>query len=147
METKVIDPKIFAFVELTTTHNRIHNDVEKVMPAFMEEAQQLEISGPMEFVYFDATEDKDKEYQLRIAYPVKEEKQLKGITFENGGIFQCLTHELKGAISGLGEAYHKVFDEIFAKQLKPSNQIREVYHQFTTMEADDNFTEIQIGLN
>lgn len=148
METKVIDSKIYAFVELKTTLNKLHDDVEKVADKFIANAtQKLELVGPMEFIYFDATEDKDKEFTLRLAFPVSQEKEVNGINFERAGNFKCASHEHAGSVSDLHPVYDKFFGEIISQNLKPTNQVREVYHQFTTMEASDNLTEIQIGLN
>ena len=148
MESTIINAKTLAYVELKTTHNRLHDDVEKAAGDFMATAtQKLKVTGPMEFLYFGATGDMDAEYTLRIAYPVQEKTEAEGIKFASTEQFKCYSYNHKGTLSKLGSVYDKLFGEILAKQWVPASEIREVYHVYQGMEAPENLTEIQIGLN
>lgn len=150
METKVVQPKIFLYSEGKTTLKQIHEYANEAVEALMKEsaAAGLEAAGPLEFIYFGATADEEKEFTLQIALPVKEEKPVNGeFRIKRSNPFKCLSYVYKGDVSEIGCAYESLFQEIAAKQLQPDDEIREVYMQWEHLTSENNLTEIQVGIN
>ena len=150
METKVVSPKTFIYNEGTTTLRKIMDYSKIYVDALLKKMDEagLEAAGPMEFIYFGACSDPDKEFTLQIAVPVKEEKPVgKGYNYKKAEPFKCFTYEHKGEITDLHDAYEKAFGEVYARQLEPNNEIREVYKVYENLSSPNNLTEIQIGVN
>lgn len=150
LETTVVAPKLFLYHEGTTTLRQIHAYADAVVAALMKEAAEagLEEAGALEFFYFDATADEEKEFTLQVALPVKEEKMVGNrFKFKKTGPFSCVSFLFKGDVSEIGSAYESLYGQISAKQLQPTNEIREVYRQWEHPTSENNLTEIQIGIN
>lgn len=150
MEKKIVPSKNYFAVVTTTTLNKIQEvaarETDKLIAGLSE--LQLEPVGPMEFIYFDCTEDREKEFTLEIALPVKETNaQLpKEFSFKKHPAFQCVSYVHKGGLTNLHEVYEKLFTDMWDNSQTPTNQIREVYVNYTDAFSVDNITEIQIGL-
>jgi predicted transcriptional regulator YdeE len=150
MEKKFIPAKKYFAFTTRTTLNKIQSvaitEADKLIGNL--EALQLEPIGPMEFIYFDCTADREKEFTLEIAMPVKEVKENipVGYSFVTHEDFKCVSHVHKGELTKLHDVYEEIFSEIWNKSLKPTNQIREVYTKYFDTFSADNITEIQIGL-
>lgn len=150
MQTKHISPKKYFCFMGQTTLNKISAFASPEIDPLMEEAHKLglEPSGPLEFIYFDATDDKDKPFTLWIALPVKNEIPVSNskYSFKTTDDFKCFSHIHKGDISQVYQVYDKIFAELFSKGVKPTNQIREVYENWESVVSPENITEIQIGI-
>lgn len=109
---------------------------------------QLEINGPLEFIYFDAGADMEKEFLLEIALPVKETKLDMPLNYslKKHEDFKCLSYIHKGDLTQLYSVYEKLYADMWNNSQRPTNQIREVYTKFVDMSSAENVTEIQIGL-
>ncbi len=150
METKVVSAKTFLYNEGTTTLRKITDYSKTYVDALLKEMEKagLKAEGPMEFIYFGACSDPDKEFTLQIAVPVEEEKPVgEGYKFKKAEPFKCMAYEHKGDIADLHDAYEKTFEAVFAQQLQPNNEVREVYKVYENLTSPDNLTEIQIGVN
>lgn len=150
MQTKVVEPKTFFYAEGKTSLRHIHEYSNEVIPALMKESERagVQITGPMEFIYFGACADMDKEFTLQIALPVKEEKEVsKEYGFKQSVPFKCISHEYKGDVSKMGTAYENLFQQLFSHQLQPNDEVREVYAKWEHLTSANNITEIQIGVN
>jgi predicted transcriptional regulator YdeE len=150
MQTKMVPAKkYFCFVGQTTLNNITEIAGKEVDPLFEEAAKLgLQQTGPLEFIYFDATEDKNKPFTLWIALPISHEKPLQNsnYTIHDSGDFKCFAHVHQGDLSDLYSVYDKIFGELFSRGLKPGNQIREVYEVYENLVSEKNITEIQIGI-
>ena len=141
METKVVNPKTYFYKEGTTTLNKIHEYADTVVPEVIQEMQKagIEEAGPMEFLYYGATNDMDKEFTLRIAVPVKEEKPCSdGFHFKKTNDFKCVSSEYKGDVSKMFPVYEQMYQHLATKQLQPNDEIREVYIQWENPASDKN---------
>lgn len=150
LETKVVAPKLLLYSEGKTTLRQIHSYANEAVAALMEEAAKagLEAAGALEFIYFGATADEEKEFTLQLALPVNEEKEVgEGFQFRKTAPFTCVSYVYKGDVSEIGCAYESLYGQIAAKQLQPTNEIREVYRQWEHLTSSNNLTEIQIGIN
>lgn len=108
----------------------------------------IEATGPLEFVYLGATNDPEQEFTLQIAIPVKEEKEVSnGYSFKKADAFKCISYDYKGDVNQMMPVYENLFQKVFAAQLEPSNEVREVYKHWEHPTSENNITEIQIGVN
>jgi effector-binding domain-containing protein len=150
MEQIAIQPKLYFYLEGKTTLNQLpeYGDIH-VDKVYEEVARTgLEKTGPIEFIYYGATEDKNKEFTLQIAIPVKEpKKDIKAdFHFRTASDFKCLAHTYKGSFMEFEKVYENLFEYVWDNSLKPTDEVREVYHSFVSPDSPDNVTEIQIGL-
>lgn len=60
--------------------------------------------------------------------------------------FKYVSKQLIGDLNKIDTFYQNFMGEIFANDIKMTNQIREVYHVHETKESPNNLTEIQIGI-
>ena len=67
-----------------TTLNKIHQVAEHLTGSLMADVEKLGIApaGPLEFIYFSATGDMDKEFTLKIALPVSSDASTNESSFE-----------------------------------------------------------------
>lgn len=116
----------------------------------MEEAKNagIEPEGPMEFIYFGASDDVDKEFTLQVGLPVTDKKPCsKNFNFKNTSPFKCVSYQYKGDVSKMFDVYSVLFAKIYQKQYKPIDEVREVYINWEHLTSESNLTEIQIGIN
>jgi len=150
MEKKFIPAKKYFAIRTVTTLNEIQKVAMKETDHLKDQIKKmdLEVVGPMEFIYFDCTEDKNKEFTLEIALPIKEVKGEipSGYSLVLHEPFNCIVHEHKGDVSDLFSVYDKIFSEMWNNSLRPTNQVREVYKKYFDPFSEDNITEIQVGL-
>lgn len=150
METKVINPKTLIYYEGKTSLKNIVNYSNSAIEELMKEVTSsgIEINGPMEFIYFGATDDLEKEFTLQIGLPVKEKKTVgKKFNFKETSPFKCVSYQYKGDVSKMFEVYSNLYQQINQKQLQPLDEIREVYLKWEHLTSENNITEIQIGIN
>lgn len=150
MEKKVVSPKTFLYHEGRTTLKQIHSYANSRVYDFYEELKNsaLEPDGPLEFIYFGATDDPEKEFTLQIAMPVKEEKPVSnGYRFKKSAPFNCVSHLYKGNVHEMMPVYENLYQQISTNKLQPVDEIREVYQHWVEPTSPENITEIQIGIN
>lgn len=151
METKHIQSQVYFCLKMTTTLNTIHETAGPEVDVVYAEALnlQLEKTGPMEFIYFDCSNDRDKSFKLYIALPVKEMLPLNGnkYSYHEANSFDCTTDIHSGNIFQIGETYDELFKELYKNGIQPTNQVREVYSHFVEMDSPENITEIQVGIH
>ncbi len=150
MEIKTIQSKQYFCFEGTTTLNEIMGVADKEVDFLYQEAQRLGIeqAGPLEFIYFDCTSDRDKPFSLEICMPIATEKEVASDKHEvhHFGDFKCVSYLHEGDLVSLGEVYGQLYGSIQAQGHKPTNQIREVYVKWENPDSPANLTEIQIGI-
>ena len=149
MEQVMLAPKLYFYLEgKTSLKNIMEYAAAKVQLANAEaERMNMEKTGPMEFIYFGATYDLEKEITLQIGFPVKSEKPIEnGFRFRKSQDFKCLTNTYKGEMANSGNKYESLFEYMWDNSIKSSNEIREVYRCFEFPDSPNNVTEIQIGL-
>lgn len=149
MEKISVSPKLYFYVEAKTTLNHVKEFAEKQAHEVFQEAAKagLEKTGPLEFIYFNASMDREQEVTLQVALPVKEAKQTdEHFHYRKATNFPCLSHRHRGAIRQIDQVYDELFEHIWNQSIKINNEIREVHHTFEGVESSNNLTEIQIGL-
>jgi predicted transcriptional regulator YdeE len=149
LSTKEVAPKILFYSEGTTTLKKINEYVNPVVEALLEEVKQsgLEPVGPMEFIYLNVNGDPDNLFTLQIALPVKEQKLVSnGFLFRQTEAFKCVSHDYKGDVTQMHPVYDRLFQQMYASELKHNHEVREVYKQWEHPASPNNITEIQIGI-
>lgn len=150
MQIKTIQPQNYFCYTTKTTLNQINEVASREVEALYAQAQKLDLEpqGPLEFIYFDCTNDKDKEFTLEIALPVKDNGRADGkYQMKNFGIFKCMSYVHKGSLEDLYEVYDSIFENLHKEGQKPGNQVREVYLDYKSMDSADNVTEVLVGIN
>lgn len=151
MEIKNVDPKTVFFYAGSATLKTISEIANREIPKLMEAAQKLQIKevAPMEFHYYGCAENPETEFDMEIAMVV--EKPLHDYRgsyhFKTTSPFKCAVTLHKGALNKLGDTYNQFMPEIFKSGHQPSDENREVYTVYETMDSENNITEIQVGLN
>lgn len=151
MNTKNVAPKKYFFYSEKTTLRELNDVANKEVKPIMEAVEELGLQpvGPMEFIYFDCTEEMDKEFTLEIAIPVADQKPYSGgkYAFKEAEEFKCISQTHHGDLAKLPEVYDTMFKKISADNVKVTNEIREVYKHYEVNSSANNVTEIQVGLN
>lgn len=150
MDKKLVPSKNYFIFSTYTTLNKLHDLATAEVDKLFAKAGELGLqqTGPLEFIYFDCTNDRDKEFLLEIALPVASisDKVVAGYSFRKHEDFNCVSYIHKGEMEKLPGVYEKLYTEIWNNSIRPGNQIREVYSVFTDSNSPDNITEIQIGI-
>lgn len=141
--------KAFCFTTTTTLHQLDSVLNVEVMNLYQElQKAGIEPQGPMEFIYIDCTDDKDKEFTLMLTQPYENDIEINTEKYKTKELsdFKYVSKQLKGDLNKIDTFYQNFMGEIFANDIKMTNQIREVYHVHETKESPNNLTEIQIGI-
>ncbi len=151
MQIKTIQPMHVICFETETTMQTLLKYVRVVAQKLYADTAKnnLEVTGPVYWVYQGADGQPDTPFLLTIALPVTAGGSLsEGSEFKlkTLGTFLCLTQQHTGDWGKLGETYGSLMTEIQAKNLQMSGLIREIYLNMDFENPDRNITEVQIGL-
>lgn len=151
MEQKAVQPKKVLVASTKTTLNKITKESIPLVDTLMADVQRWGITpdGPLEFIYYGATGDMDKEFDLEIALPVVVNQALEATQFpvKETNEIKCMTHIHKGSLETIMTTYDELFKELEWNKIQPTNEIRGVYLNWVDFSSDENITEIQIGIN
>ncbi len=151
MNIKTVPSKLYFCHSQKTTLNKVSQYVPNEVEKLYHTANNLglDTTPPLEFIYYGATADRDHEFILNIGLPVKTSHALPADSpykFKNAQEFKSYSYLYEGNMEGLVKEYDLIFQKLFSDGLQPTQEIREVYQKFTTSEAKDNLTEVQIGI-
>lgn len=108
--------------------------------------EQLEITGPVYWVYYGMDGNPTTTFKLEIGLPVNKCKQLDGsLLCKELSAGNFLVHTLRGAWSLLPETYAMLFAELAKQGLSHNGICREAYLYIDFNNPDNNITEIQVG--
>ncbi|TDE10025.1 GyrI-like domain-containing protein [Dyadobacter psychrotolerans] len=151
MQIRTIQPmQIFCF-ETETTLKDISQYIRVIARQLYSEAvkNELEITGPVYWIYDGADGQPDTKFRLTIALPISQNKTLitnSDFKIKTLDAFRCMSHRHEGCWKSLGEAYGLLIFEIQVKDPEMSGQNREIYLNMDFENPDANITEVQIGL-
>ncbi|KQS32639.1 hypothetical protein [Dyadobacter sp. Leaf189] len=150
MQLKTIYPLHVLYFETETSLNALAEFVRVVARRLYSDAVQndLEITGPVFWIYEGADGNPETVFKLTIALPVSPSAPLTDSEFRLKLLepFQCISHELQGEWSGLGSVYGQIFSELGTKNKIPSGQNREIYIHMDFENPAGNITEVQVGI-
>lgn len=151
MELKKILPMQVLCFETRTTLNEMLQYVRVVAYKMYQAAVQneLEITGPVYWVYEGMNGSPETVFSLTIALPVTfKNKELNSADFKLKKLetFNCASEQHLGDWSKLGETYDYLIPAIISNGLTMSGQNREIYLNMDFENPKANITEIQIGI-
>lgn len=151
METKSIQPMHVLCFETETTMQDMLQYVRVVAHRIYKDAikHELELTGPVYWIYEGADGQPDTKFSLTIAVPVSKTKfELVESEFKIKQLdtFNCISKIHFGDWSKLGETYGQLFGEVQSKNLALTGQTREIYLNMDFENPEGNVTEVQIGI-
>ncbi len=107
----------------------------------------LALSGPALFVYHGCTGDPDQPFALDTGFIVEPDtKDLGDLKVKKLPAFRAATAYYTGPVTGLGEAFGKLFAQLGAAGYTPTDETREVYLWWEGPESPNNVVELQVGI-
>lgn len=151
MQTKTIPPIHVLYFETETSLNELMGYVRLVAHRLYREAirKEMEITGPIYWIYNGADGNPETRFNLTIALPVSVyDAPLTDSEFNLKYLepFNCLAGHLYGSWEGLGKIYNELISDILAKNLIMSGENREMYLNMDFQNPENNITEVQIGI-
>jgi hypothetical protein len=150
MQTKTIQPIHVLCFETRTSYQEIFKYVRVEARKLYQDAirNDLEITGPVYWVYQGADGRPDTVFTLTIALPVTPPAHTIDSSYQLKQLeaFECISQELYGNWDGLINTYGSLFGEVMAQKLVMSGQSREIYLNMDFENPDRNITEVQIGI-
>lgn len=150
MQTKTIQPIHVLYFETRTSFQEIFQYVRVEARKLYQDAvsNDLEITGPVYWVYQGADGRPDTVFTLTIALPVTPPSHTIDSPYQLKQLeaFECITEQLYGNWDGLINTYGSLFSEIMSQKLVMSGQSREIYLNMDFENPDRNITEVQIGI-
>jgi effector-binding domain-containing protein len=151
MEVKKIFPmQVLCFETLTTLHDM--GQYVRVVAYKMYQAavqNELEITGPVYWIYEGMNGNPETVFSLTIALPIA----FKNIKLDHSEFklkkletFHCASEQHLGEWNKLGETYDYLIPEIISRDLTMNGQNREIYLNMDFQNPEANITEIQIGI-
>lgn len=104
----------------------------------------LKAQGPQVWIYKGADGNPETEFDLTVGFPVADDVNTNEIVPAND--FKCAVISHKGDWSNLKNTYCKVISELTEQGMVMTGECREIYHQVDFENAENNLTEVQIGI-
>ena len=141
---------VFCF-ETETTLQTLLQYVRVVARRLYQDAikHDLEITGPVYWIYNGADGQPDTTFSLTIAVPVTADStQPVQSAFEIKKLdtFKCLMEQHLGDWARLSNTYCALIGEIHSKDFRMNGLTREIYLNMDFENPEANITEVQIGL-
>lgn len=149
MPINEINPMMVLYFSTQTTLRELNQYVRTVARQLYKEAcrADLEVAGPVYFIYYGADGKPDTEFILEIALPITPvagyagEFQTKQLPF-----FRCISTIHGGDWSKISETYGKLIGELLADGHTMNGVSRELYLHLDFQALENNITEIQVGI-
>ena len=142
-----------AVTYLYTQQETTIGELGQVIPGMLQKLEEAIDGGEVKvtaaplFIYEGTTGDMSKPFQLLVGFPVREgTKAPDGLQVKQLEPYHCATAIYSGAMEHVGQAYQKVFTDIFAAGLKPVGGSREMHMYFESPESPNNIFQIQVGV-
>lgn len=150
MQVKNIPPMTVLFDSKKTTIAGLSDHVRIIARKLYQEAIQrgAEITGPIYWCYYGMDGNPTTEFTLEIALPVSAETPNTGeFKFKTLSKFRCASVLHTGAWDRLSETYGSLISGVQAQKLHMNGLFREAYINIDFDHPENNFTEVQVGLN
>lgn len=110
-------------------------------------ANNLEVTGPVYWIYTGMDGHPDTIFNLDIVVPVTAPEAYSGkFTIKTIPALKSLAAAHVGSWEKLPETYHKLFMETGKQNLSPNGICREVYLHMDFNNYENNLTEVQVGV-
>lgn len=130
---------------LSTLERHIFNVADSL---YAEAAQlNLEVSGPIQWIYTGVNGDETNEFQLEIALPIRQPgSQSDTFSYQVFPSFRCAFYTYTGPWSEFGPLYDALFGQLYRDGYQNDGYVREVYAVVNRENPTRCVTEIQIKL-
>ncbi|GAB4054895.1 GyrI-like domain-containing protein [Spirosoma litoris] len=149
LSAKEIQPFTALTFTTRTTLQTLSQYAPSVAMELYQEASQLNlnITGPIHWIYTDVTGDPTREFQLEIVLPIQQTgDQSDRFSYQVYPAFRCLSYTHTGPWSDFGELYDALFGQFHRDGNQTNGDVREVYSVVDLEHMEKCVTEIQIGL-
>ncbi len=133
----------------TATLSTLNEHAGPLTEKMYAEAQRLSltIAGPVNWLYTDANNDPNHEFQLTLALPIQQPGRLSDLfTYETIRSFRSASYRYKGAWSHLPEVYDLLFEQFYQHGYAYDGRVREIYSYVDFEHPEKCVTDIQIGI-
>lgn len=131
------------------TIGEVSATAERVVGALCYDAGMcgLEQGGPLEFIYSGYDGNPATAFSLEIALPIKRRTKYEG-TFhlDRKKPIKCASLEYAGPMTTINRGYEALYNQLSAKGLKPTGEVREVYVHWVGYYSPQNVTELQVAV-
>jgi effector-binding domain-containing protein len=151
MQVKTIRAMEVLCFETETTLEKMQQYIRIMARRLYSEASKLdlEITGPIYWLYDGADGKPDTIFKLTIALPVTtSDRKITGSEFriQTLDTFFCLAEQHLGNWMDLGKTYCNLMMAVNEKNLQVSGLVREIYLNMDFHNPEANITEVQMGL-
>ncbi|MDP3428901.1 MAG: hypothetical protein Q8R89_01070 [Desulfomicrobium sp.] len=132
----------------TLTIPEIAAHAAKIIPLLIAEAEfrGMAVTGPCIFTYEGCDGSFDKEFSLKISFPVDACRGQGAFGCVEIPAHQCLSTSYRGPMSGIGPAWSAFTPQAVQQGLALQPVGREVYVEWIDHSSVDNLTELRIPL-
>jgi effector-binding domain-containing protein len=142
------------FTALTFTTRTTLSTLSQYAPGVAHQLYQeaarlnLDVSGPIQWIYTGVTGNETAEFQLEIALPIRQPGELSNaFQYKTFPGFRCLAYTFTGPWSDFGDLYNTLFSQLYRSGYQTDGYVREVYTVVDLENPSNCVTEIQIGSN
>lgn len=131
------------------TLSTLHDQTVPLTERLYAEAHRLNltIAGPVNWLYTDANNDPNHEFQLTIALPIQQPGRLSDqFTYETIRSFRSASYRFKGPWGCLPEVYDLLFGQFYQQGYTYDGRVREIYSYVDFEHPEKCVTDIQIGI-
>lgn len=149
LSEKVTQP--FTGLTFTTraTLLTLSQHVQRVAQDLYEEAARLnlDVTGPIQWIYTGVSGDETNEFQLEIALPISQPGSPSDqFTYQVFPSFRCASYIYTGPWSGMSEVYDILFSQLYRGGYQNDGCVHEVYSTVDFENSTNCVTEIQIAI-
>lgn len=149
MRLRTMSGMAYVYGTEETTLPKIKESIGKFMPALMKagDAGKFHITGAPVMIYRGMQQDLTQPFTLEVGVPVRElPEKLEDFKARLTEPFRCAALLYTGPVSGMGKAFEKLFADVFAQQLTPTGEVREMYLYWESEESANNVIMVQVGV-
>ena len=107
----------------------------------------LDVVGPIQWIYTGVTGDMTNEFQLEIVLPISQPgEQSSEFSYKVFPAFRCASYTYTGSWSDFGEVYGALFGQLHRDGYQNDGHVREVYRVVDFDNQANCVTDIQIAL-
>jgi len=149
MNIREVNPITVLYTSYQTTYANMMQYVRVVARDLYQYAgeQNLEITGPIYWIYYGSDGNPETEFTLEIALPVT------STTLDNDRFsiktlepFKCVNEVLYGSWANIPAVYTDLISGALEAKYELSGITREVYINMDFLNSDNNITEVQLGI-
>jgi effector-binding domain-containing protein len=150
MQIKEIKPmNVLFFSEKTTIHEMMKFVRVKANELYRNAIENnLEITGPVYWIYYGMNGQPNTRFILEICIPVHPSGVYSGpFALKKLPVFRCASDSHYGSWQEMAQVYQVLIGDIFQGNHTMIGVTREVYLNMDFVSPENNMTEIQIGIN